>query len=464
MSWLLPTCLALCSAFAVLLPVCRPVGGELLMAVAAFIVWALMAFRAPSSFSLTRFSPMGVYLASYTAMIVLPSLRVRLDMPEVGGEWFFPGVIGVLPLSLLGWWTAMRGFGIPADYFERYYRRPTHIEPGPLPVVAWGLLLGLCVVLAGLHVSLSPVNPLKALLSGASSMELTLAREASFKTLPLPGMKYLLSWLMSVLFPITVLWAAGRAILIGNWTWRIVAVLSVAIALTYATFTIAKAPAAMLVAMLFILAFVVRSKRIPVLAMLGGGLLILLIPGLLVAAISDAGPVAVVFGIARRLFLVPAEALVFYFEAFDVEHPFLHGRSINLVSRTFFSEAPFPIANYIYHIIHPDGIETGLSNAAFIGTMWANYSHLGLLFGPVFVGGFIAGSEIVFTSGEKTLLKVCLHAMICLQVFFLTSRSITVAMLTGGWVPAIALVLIAGFLFKALPRYWQGYRAAQTGV
>ena len=158
--------------------------------------------------------------------------------------------------------------------------------------------------------------------------------------------------------------------------------------------------------------------------------------------------------IARRLLYVPAEALVFYFETFDAEHPFLDGRSINLVSRRVFQEAPFPISNFVYHQIHEGGIKTGLSNAAFIGTMWANFAHVGLLIGPLFVGALIALSEFVVTSGSRTMLKVCLHAMVCLQVFFLSSRSVTVAMLTGGWVPALGLVVLATLLFRWTQREW----------
>ena len=150
------------------------------------------------------------------------------------------------------------------------------------------------------------------------------------------------------------------------------------------------------------------------------------------------------------LFLGAAEALVFYFEAFDTEHPFLQGRSINLVARSLDDSAPFPIANYIYHIIHPDGIETGLSNASFIGTMWANFSYIGLFAGPLFVGTLIALSELAISLGKKDDFKVALHAIVGLQDFFLSSRSVTVAMLTGGWVPAIFLALIGGWLLRQL--------------
>ena len=183
-----------------------------------------------------------------------------------------------------------------------------------------------------------------------------------------------------------------------------------------------------------------------------GAALVLLIPATLVATISNAGPLDVALGIARRLLYVPAEALVYYFEAFDTEHPFLGGRSISLFSRTILGEPPFPVANFVYHLIHGEGLKTGLSNATFVGTMWANFAGPGLLAGPIVVGILIALSEACIVTGNKTLLKVCLHAILCLQVFFLSSRSVTIAMLTGGWVPALTLVLIAGWLFNRLER------------
>jgi hypothetical protein len=261
--------------------------------------------------------------------------------------------------------------------------------------------------------------------------------------------------MMSVLFPLAALWSLGRAVLERTFFWKATASAVILLALTYATFTTAKAPAAMLVAMLVIVVFVLRREPVPVRLMVFGAVVVLAIPALLVASISDAGPVAVFGAIGRRLFYVPAEALVYYFEIFDTEHPFLDGRSINLVSRRIFAEAPFPIANFVYHQIHEGGIKTGLSNAAFIGTMWANFAYAGLIFGPIFVGALIAVSEFVVTSGPRTMLKVCLHAMICLQVFFLSSRSVTVAMLTGGWVPTLALVVAAGLLFRWTSREQQ---------
>ena len=459
MSWLIPLILSLGSAFGILIPWLRPIGFELLLASIGFLAWVVVAVRYPASFSLTRFAPMSVFLTTHTLMIVLPSLHIRMAFPEIGGAAFFPAVLGVIPLSIIGWWVVMRGLGVPRAQFSDYFEAPTDPLQGRVGVTLWLALVGLCIGLAGLHVSVAPVNPLKALIAGASSMELALMREASFKTLPLPGIKYLLSWLMSVLFPFAVIWAASRAILIQGWRWKLIFIPTLGTALAYATFTLAKAPAAMLIGMLFIVYFAVRGVRVPVLTMFFGGLVVLMIPAVLVSMISDAGPVATMMGLIRRLFFVPAEALVFYFEAFDAEHPFLNGRSINLLARSLDDSAPFPIANYIFHIIHPDGIETGLSNASFIGTMWANFSYIGLVAGPLFVGAFIALSELAISYGSKDAFKVTLHAIVCLQVFFLSSRSITVAMLTGGWVPAIALALAGGWFLRRLASTQQASEA-----
>jgi hypothetical protein len=465
MSWLGPMIVVAVLLGAAIVPACASISGELLMGAFGFLSWAGFAAWAPASFSLGRFSLMGIFLASYSAMIALPSLYIRSVMPEVGGAWFYPGVIAVLPLSCAGWWIAHRLLGLRRDGFATYASQQAQVTPGKAPFWVWLALVASCLLLALVHVAVSPVNPLQVLLSGATTEELALAREASFKTLPIPGVKYLFSWLLSVFFPFAVLWAFGRALLQRTFIWRLAAVAVIGIALLYATFTIAKAPAAMLVAMLFVFSFVVRGRPVPVVGMVAGCLLVLLIPAILVAAISDVGPLAVAGGIARRLFYVPAEALVFYFEAFDVEHAFLEGRSINMLSRLVDGEAPFPVANYIFHIIYPQGLETGLSNAAFVGTMWANFAVFGLLIGPILAGGLIGFSEAVITRGPKTIIKASLHSILCLQVFFLSSRSINVAMLTGGWVPAIALVLAAGALFAYLakPDPASGEAAAVAG-
>jgi hypothetical protein len=459
MSSLLPAVTAAVLAVAALVPALASVSSELVMGAGGLVSWAACASLAPASFSLSRFSLMGIFLGAYSLMIALPSLYIRWAIPDVGGAWFYPGVILVLPLSCVGWWVSAHLLGHSSERFAQYAEARAQVTPGRAPMVCWTGLVGLCLALALIHLVVSPVNPLQVLLGGGSTEELAMAREASFKTLPIPGIKYLFSWLLSVLFPFAVLWAYGRALLDRTMFWRLTTVAATATALLYATFTIAKAPAAMLVGMMFVVSFVVRGRKVPVVGMIAGGLLVLLIPAILVAAISDAGPVDVAVGIGKRLFYVPAEALVFYFEAFDVEHAFLQGRSINLVSRLVDGSAPFPVANYIFHLIHPQGLKTGLSNAAFVGTMWANFSVIGLFVGPILAGALIGLSEWLVCRGPKTLLKVCLHGVLCLQVFFLSSRSITVAMLTGGWVPALMLVFFAGYVFAK----W-GEREHQEGI
>ena len=452
MSWLGPVCFALLSFLGSLQPQNAGLEPDFLLATAGFLCWGAAALWAPASFSLGHLSLMGIFLTTYSLMIALPSLYIRGVHPELGGDWFIPGVMVVFPCTCAAWFVTFRSLGLSRGATRTYFLKQVRVEPGPWPPRAWGFLVALCLGLALVHISLSPVSPLSLLIEGVSAKELAEAREASLKTIPGVGIKYLLSWLMSVLFPLASLWAFGRAIKERNLRWCLLATAVILLALGYATFTLAKAPAAMLVGMLLLVAFLLRNKPVSPILMVLGATVVLLIPAGLVAAISNAGPLEVVLGILRRLLYVPAEALVYYFEAFDAEHPFLEGRSINLFSRLFYGEPPFPLSSFIYQLIHEGGLKTGLSNAAFVGTMWANFAGPGLLVGPIVVGILIGLSEASIVIGEKTLLKVCLHSMLCLQVFFLSSRSVTVAMLTGGWVPAICLVLTLGWLFKRLER------------
>jgi len=452
MSWRGPLLLASGSIVALLFPQASGMGPNLLLATAAFLCWAITARWAPGSFSLRHLSLMGIFLTTYSVMITIPSFYIRLTQPDLGGAWFIPGVVAVYPFSCAAWFVTYRGLGLHPETSGEYFFAPTAIERGRWPPIAWGILVVTCFGLALTHITLSPVSPLMLLLDGASSGELARAREASLKTIPGFGIKYLFAWLMSVLFPLVSLWAFGRAMLERRRNWIIAATGVIALALLYATFTLAKAPGAMLVGMVLLVALLLRGKPVSTGQMVLGAALVLLIPATLVATISNAGPLEVTLAIARRLLYVPAEALVHYFEAFDTEHPFLGGRSISLFSRTVLGEPPFPVANFVYHLIHGEGLKTGLSNAAFVGSMWANFAGPGLLAGPTVVGSLIALSEASIVTGNKTLLKVCLHAILCLQVFFLSSRSVTIAMLTGGWVPALALVLSAGWLFNRLER------------
>ena len=186
MSWALPICLAACLS-AVAIPGLRAIGPDLLVATGGFLCWAGLARYAPASFSLRYISIMGVFFTTYSAMIVIPSLYIRLQLPEIGGPWFYYGVVGVLPLSGLGWFLVHRGFGQRRDEFEHYFQAPITVERGGLAVGMFAALCVLCLALAALHVVGAPVNPLRMLLSSASSAELVAAREASLKTLPGAG-------------------------------------------------------------------------------------------------------------------------------------------------------------------------------------------------------------------------------------------------------------------------------------
>ena len=110
---------------------------------------------------------------------------------------------------------------------------------------------------------------------------------------------------MSVLFPLAALWALGRALTEKGRLWKVIAGAVIGAALLYATFTTAKAPAAMLVCMIVIMVLVHRRQPVPVHYMVFGALVVLAIPAALVASISDAGPLAVIGAMSRRLSLRP---------------------------------------------------------------------------------------------------------------------------------------------------------------
>ena len=75
-----------------------------------------------------------------------------------------------IPLSIIGWWVVMRGLGVPREQFSDYFEAPTDPLEGKVGMMLWFALLSLCVSLAALHISVSPVNPLKALINALSGL------------------------------------------------------------------------------------------------------------------------------------------------------------------------------------------------------------------------------------------------------------------------------------------------------
>ncbi len=140
---------------------------------------------------------------------------------------------------------------------------------------------------------------------------------------------------------------------------------------------------------------------------------------------------ALKFVVWERIFVIPISTLSLYFEYFPLDASYLWGRSIRLVS-VLMGEQYFNVANYIFRMKGTYKIETGLSNAAFIGNLYADFGVVGVLLGAFAIGMFLQAVQIIVVRREKNPVSVALYAFLIVLFMKISIIQFPVLLLGGG--------------------------------
>jgi len=144
-------------------------------------------------------------------------------------------------------------------------------------------------------------------------------------------------------------------------------------------------------------------------------------------------------GIMHRMFEVPGEMVVQWFEAIPEKKPFLNGAGYNFITQ-FTSLKYRNYAKELYPIIRPQYAERGFKgsvNTASFMYEYSNFGNIGLILSALFLSIIFIITENVFQS--NFLMKISLNFF---PVFMLSSGALTTALFSNGWGPVIFLYFL----------------------
>jgi len=335
-------------------------------------------------FDIRRLALPALALMSYLVLVAVPAIFVFLD--EAGSGRFryllavhsalFTIPLGVVLTELvLGSSDRTAKSGVAVPNWARFSW-------------LWDLLFVLAVAIVGLHIYQVGFIPITQALSLRGD-ELAMAELRQESGYLLPGVvnQHLYFWNRILILPGLTILAVGacRDGHKARWLLRAVAVFCVAV--FHGTFTLEKSFSMIPFITVGAFLYLTTQRRIKLGYLLSIGLPALSFPLLVFRWIVPESGLwtDVAFAFGRRMFYVPALVTYSYFELIPGQMDFLYGRTSSVIAYVTGNRF-FDPANYIFRQDFPNGIDTGTSNACFVGAAWANFGWCGVI-----VEGLLAG-------------------------------------------------------------------------
>jgi len=280
---------------------------------------------------------------------------------------------------------------------------------------------------------------------------LSLLREDSFKLLT-SSLKYAFYLARGLLFPFLILTSLGYFISTRRKQWLVAFLFALLSGLFFASLSIAKSPVAAIILVMVLFVYYYRRGAINYKYVAVAAIVIFSFPLFISLAV---GGQEVTFasslqGLGYRLIYGPSEVVYYHFEVFPAHLPYLHGRSIGMVSKLFglnYVDVPNLVGLYA----NPNNIESISFNGAFISDMYANFGWAGVLGGGVLTGAIMQAFHIFLVRRRKTVCSIATYCFLVFTFWFLHSTSLTVVLASDGAVAVLALL----WLFDGKP--WPGW-------
>jgi oligosaccharide repeat unit polymerase len=432
---------------------------DFVAAVAAIIVGGWIVARV-SGIGLRQLTVPGVWYFSYLATTIIPAmfLAATTDTPYVA-PFMFAVIVSLftVPLGML-LVNAATGFG--RRHVEAFFQAPVEQRAPRAPEIgAYLILLAVSLALAAGYLVETPVIPVLFLLRNPGSAAILVGlREESFKLLDSPFV-YFYDVARHVMFPFVIALSLGYYLITRRIIWLVLFLLSALVGLFYAAASAAKAPAAVIVLVSFLLVYLYRRGRMGWRAVTLGVTAVFLFPAAVVyQSVSGLGfgADAIALALLRRIFYVPAEVLYNYFVVVPDIVPYLNGRTIGRVQWILGEQDPVNIANVVFRFMFPQRVSTGLSNTSFLGYLHADFGVPGILLGGAIAGALLQLCQIWLTRRPKTVVTLAAYAYFLWVAWKVNSQSLTQILLSGGVIIILVLVALlregAGFLAVATSR------------
>lgn len=424
-----------------------------LIVVCTLFIGFSVACLYPHIFNIYTLRLPGIFAATYSMMLLIPLPILYSEccpLSKNRNAFLLTTCAGFL-CTIAGILLVHHLLPISRQTIRHWFARST-VQVPALYLINLILLVG-CLTIFALYIYTVGTLPIIELLTRLDpTVQFGLARENALKLIQ-GRIVYLFVALRAVLLPYTMLLyfvvaLNGRR----KVNWLLFAIAASA-SLTMASATLEKSPVGYnLIALLFTW-ILVRGKTLSIRITVSLLALALLFPMFVVLAVSnyEHSLSTVLEAIISRVFYVPSQVLLQYFEYFPHHQDFLMGRSLPYISK-FFSKGPFPVANTIYLYMYPASIiKSGNANAAYIGNLWADFSWPGVIFGSIFCGMLIQGLQVIILRLPKSPPTIVLQAMLTYQVAMLTSTSIPDFLEATGAAYATGLTIFILLITRAAP-------------
>jgi len=400
-------------------------------------------------FNIKQLTIPGFFYISYIIMIFFPSFFIAIDKAPPYRNSYLLAVNSVLLTVPLGSFISNFIFRFKIREIKLFFSKPIEeLIPSYHIRVVFGIFLAGSLVIMFFYLREVKTIPLFfALKNPGAYSELVLLREESFKLLETP-LKYPYAWLRVFIFPFLVILALGYYLNTRNRGWLLFFYVSLLLGVFYAGLSLAKMPVAALFLIIFLFIYVYKAGNLKIKFIVLSLCLIFLFPFSIILIKYHGmgiGFVGALKAIIRRLFKVPAMTLYYYFEIFPEQVGYLYGRSIGRLSNIM-GWKYFNTANFVFRYIFPKGIETGQTNAAFIGNLHADFGIVGVIIGGVFAGFLMQSIQIFLLRKRKTILNLAVYSFLIFAFWLLNITALPVVLLSNG----VILVLIFPWIIRIL--------------
>ncbi len=412
---------------------------------------------------LVHLSIPSIVLISFTIFIAIPSIYVCSIHSHQSIYPYFYSIFAFYILFPMGLMLGNLLFKIDDQKLLQFKKEK--FTKDPIDYVIYELLLFLFILISIIMlIYFLRVNeyPLIELIRNPGDyFRLKILREEALKTLPVTFIeKYLFNWVRSLFFPLGIISSLFLAMVYKKRKYFALFAMYFSTGIFFTLLTLEKSPAAIIVLSIMAILYL-RKQKVSLKFLVLSLFFVLLIPFLIMFFMQFGKEniwEMVVVSIFLRLFVVPSEALFYYFKTFPDYHDFLFGRSSNLFSWLHSGES-FNLSNYMARVVWKLPDTTGSLNVVYLGNFWADFGWFGVILSTLVVGVFIHflyWKLLTVTDYVKNIISV---AFICFFVplfsvnFF--SSNITTLFFTRGLIIVIFILFVLQLVrqqLNVLPR------------
>lgn len=387
---------------------------------------------------LRRVSIPGIWYLTYLAFLLVPSYWVFFDRSGSSRYLYMAAIQGTLVTVPLGMVLIRAATRFRIAEIDAYFASAIEGDSrASFLTTAW--MLTACVAVVVLYVSEVKALPFVYMLRNpGDAMNAMLLREESFKLLD-TRFKYLYTLVQAPILPILLLTCLGYGLGTRRKSWWILFAVTLMTALAYASFTLAKAPVAALVLLLFVFLLLYRGGRLKW-WMLCAPVLILAYPlGVVVAVdfgeVTGEWVLVALEALWGRLLYLPAEVVYWYFAL-------LPGGSLGGTSSQglawLMGWRYFNVENYVG--LHGLGGSGSISaNGAFIGYLYVDFGITGVLFGGLLAGALMQGAQVYLVRRTKDPVGLAAYAYLLFAAWLLHSTALPIALISHGALGALVM-------------------------